>query len=76
MSVADRSATYDLLEGHFDLSSEFKHAAPPYLRQDPPTYKLRPVRYCTSKFSIVPTAHHGFSLSALSSWTPAARERW
>ena len=45
MSVTDRSAAYDLLEGHFRLSSEFKQAAPPYLQQDPPTYKLRPVRY-------------------------------
>ena len=50
MSMADRSAAYDLLEG-FDLSSEFKQAAPPYLQQDPPTYKLRPVRYLQSLLS-------------------------
>ena len=73
MSMADRSAAYDLLED-FDLSSEFKQAAPPYLQQEPPTYKLRPVRYL--QISIIPTAHHAFSLAAPSSWTPSAHDRW
>jgi hypothetical protein len=44
MSPSVRPTPYDLLGDHFDLSSELKHEAPPYLPKAPPTYKLKPVR--------------------------------
>jgi len=36
-----RPTAYDLLDGDFDLSSDIKQEAPPYVPTAPPTYKLR-----------------------------------
>ncbi|KAH9965388.1 hypothetical protein BC827DRAFT_853433 [Russula dissimulans] len=42
--MSHRPTAYDLLDGDFDLSSDLKQEAPPYVPTAPPTYKLRAVR--------------------------------
>jgi len=42
--MSRRRTAYDLLAGDFDLSSDIKQEAPPYVPTAPPTYKLKAVR--------------------------------